>query len=155
MNNKFSRKEIEAARYLGRLKPLRSDVVSKKAKVEEMETLAHPHGISYDRIKVQTSQGNPQETAMILVADALEEYYEALKRYQRTLGEISRLITMVEETNIEYASILRMYYIDACKTEKIALQLHISESLFFGCRWRQAHSAAAECLYKIGVKKEI
>lgn len=154
MNNKFSRKEIEAARYLGRLRPLKSDVASKKAKVEEMETLALPHGISYDGIKVQTSPGNPQETAMVLAAEALEEYFAALKRYQKVCMEVGKLIASVEEMDMECASILRLRYICGMQCLDIADRLHISASGFF-VRYRTAHTKAAECLDTNRVEKEI
>lgn len=150
MNNKFSRKEVEAAKYLGRLRPLKSDVISKKMKVEEMETLALPHGISYDGIKVQSSPGNPQETAMVMASDALTEYYAATKRYEKVFGEINRLIASVEEMDVECAAILRLRYVSGKKCTDIADTLYISKSGFF-VKYKLAHAKAAECLDTFGV----
>lgn len=147
MRNKFTEEEIEAARYLGRLKGLSLRMKSKRRKLEELEQIAYPGGISYDKIRVQTSPGNPQEDALIMVTEAVKDFDETAQEYHRTLIEIENVIKQVGKTDPEGESILRCRYVAMMRCAEIAAEMSYSDKAFF-LHYHKAHSEAAEILHK-------
>ena len=145
MKNKFTKDELKAKDYLDRLRPARLNVLSKKAKLEEVETLALPGAMNYDKIRVQSSPGNPQEKIYILIEEASEEYRQAVKSYDRIYQEVSGLIEEVAADDRELGSLLTLRYICRCSCEETAVRLSFSESTFFR-RYKEAHTRAAAYL---------
>lgn len=106
-----------------------TDINALNAQIEEIWLSQLPSGIRYDRIKVQTSSGDPMFNAMAKVDELAAELNEELAKLQIKRREAKRMIDRLKKAN--YRKVLRLYFLDI----RLLTMQDVADEMHYTLRW--------------------